>query len=113
MKRRAARLAAARQAAEAKRRAAARRRVRARQISATPASRSYPAGTAGADNSVSLVVLLGAAAALWAVLIVGLGAVSRSRMSDVIEEHHVHFALVGGMILLSVAILFALTLAAR
>jgi len=52
--------------------------------------------------------------ALGALLILGLGlvpstAVPRSRMSAILEEHHGHFTLLGGVALLGVAVYFALT----
>jgi hypothetical protein len=55
-------------------------------------------------------VLIAAVTMLWAVLVAGLGLVSRSRMSAVLEEHHVHFAVIGGMVLVSVAVFSALNL---
>lgn len=53
--------------------------------------------------------------ALGALLILGLGlvpstAVPRSRMSAVLEEHHGHFTLLGGVGLIGVAVFFALSL---
>ena len=55
-------------------------------------------------------MLIAAITMLWAVLVAGLGLVSRSRMSAVLEEHHVHFAFVGGMVLFSIAVFSALTI---
>jgi hypothetical protein len=109
--RRAARLATAEQRAEkARKRAAAQRLILARQVAA--ASQSRPA-----DRGHSIVPVL-ALTILGALLMLGLGfvpstAVPRSRVSAVLEEHHGHFTLVGGMILLGVAVFFALTLVTR
>ena len=100
--RRAARLAAATRVTKA--------REGAHQISATSASQTHPGVGTSDHNSVSLVVLIAAVTMLWAVLVTGLGLVSRSRMSAVLEEHHVHFAFVGGMVLFSVAVFSALTI---
>ena len=103
------RAAEARRVTRARERATARKLDRAQQISATFASQRHPGVRTSDHNSVSLVVLIAAVTMLWAVLVAGLGLVSRSRMSAVLEEHHVHFAFVGGMVLLSVAVFSALT----
>jgi hypothetical protein len=68
-------------------------------------------------GSPPLVPIL-ALTTLGALLILGLGlvpstAVPRSRMSPVLKELHGHFTLVGGMVLLSVAVFSALTLLAK
>jgi len=64
------------------------------------------------DNSLSPAVIA-AAAALLAVLLVGLGAVSRSLATGVFQEHHVSFTLVGSMVMVSAAIFFTLTFVAK
>ena len=112
-KRKAARLAAAkRRAAEAWQRAALERPAAARQVAA-----AWQAGSGGggfvATDSPNVRVL--ALTALGAFLILGLGlvpstGVPRSRISAALEEHRGHFTLVGGMVLLSVAVFSTLTL---
>ena len=112
-KRKAARLAAAkRRAAGARQRAAAERLGVARQVAAAWQSRSGGGGFEEADASNVRVLAL---TALGAVLILGLSLVPspdvpRSRISALLGEHRGHFALLGGMVLLSVAVFSALTL---
>jgi hypothetical protein len=113
-KRRAARLAAAkRRAAEAWQRAALERPAAARQVAAAWQAGSGGGGGFVATDSPNVRVL--ALTALGAFLILGLGlvpstGVPRSRISAALEEHRGHFTLVGGMVLLSVAVFSTLTL---
>jgi hypothetical protein len=80
----------------------------------TLATSAAPArGSSSGDSPPVLPIL--ALTTLGALLILGLGlvpstAVPRSRMSAVLEEHHGHFTLLGGVALLTVAIVFTLTL---
>lgn len=83
-----------------------------RQALAT--SVAAPARGSSSGGSPSIVPIL-ALTTLGALLILGLGlvpstAVPRSRLSAVLEEHHGHFTLLGGVALLTVAIVFTLTL---
>jgi len=113
--RRAAQLAATKQrAAKARKRAAAARLAAARQVAASVEHQPDRGGGSSLDQDAPIVPVL-AFTALGALLILGLGlvpstAVPRSRMSAVLEEHHGHFTLLGGMVLLSVAVFSALTL---
>jgi len=77
------------------------------------AASSEPEPSFGRSKSVPFVPVL-VFTAIGALLIFGLGfvpstAVPRSRMSAVLEEHHGHFTLLGGVVLLSVAVFCALT----
>jgi hypothetical protein len=111
----AARLEAAKQrAARARQRAAAARLAAARQVASSSEHQPDRSGGSSLDKDAPIVPVL-AFTALGALLILGLGlvpstAVPRSRMSAVLEEHHGHFTLLGGMVLLSVAVFSALTL---
>jgi hypothetical protein len=115
--RRAARLAAAkRRATKARLRAAAEQLATARRIAASSEPRPSQGGSS-LDKNVPIVPVL-AFTALGALLILGLGlvpstAVPRSRMSAVLEEHHGHFTLLGGVALIGVAVFFALSLLTR
>jgi hypothetical protein len=115
LKNRAARLAAAkRRAAKTRQRAAAARLAAARQVASSSEHQPDRSGGSSLDKDAPIVPVL-AFTALGALLILGLGlvpstAVPRSRMSAVLEEHHGHFTLLGGMVLLSVAVFSALTL---
>jgi hypothetical protein len=107
---RAARLAAEKRAERARLRAAA--SLLTRQTLAT--SVAAPARRSSSGGSPSVVPIL-ALTTLGSLLILGLGlvpstAVPRSRLSAVLEEHHGHFTLLGGVALLTVAIVFTLTL---
>jgi hypothetical protein len=112
--RRAARVAAAKQrAAKEQRRAAAQRLATARRIAASSEPRTSHGGSS-LNSDVPIVPVL-AFTALGALLILGLGlvpstAVPRSRMSAVLEEHHGHFTLLGGVALIGVAVFFTLSL---
>jgi hypothetical protein len=112
-KRRAARRAAAkRRAAGARQRSADERLAAARQVAAAWQSRSGGGGFEDRDASNVPVLAL---TALGAVLILSLSLVPspdvpRSRISALLLEHRGHFTLVGGMVLLSVAVFSALTL---
>jgi hypothetical protein len=111
----AARLAAAKQrAARTRERAAAARIAAARQVAGSSEHQRDRGGSSSLDKDAPIVPVL-AFTALGALLLLGLGlvpatAVPRSRMSAVLEEHHGHFTLLGGMVLLSVAVFSALTL---
>jgi hypothetical protein len=111
----AARLGAAKQrAARTRERAAAARLAAARQVASSSEHQPGRGGGSSLDKDAPIVPVL-AFTALGALLILGLGlvpstAVPRSRMSAVLEEHHGHFTLLGGMVLLSVAVFSALTL---
>ena len=111
----AARLAAAKQrAVRTRQRAAAARLAAARQVASSSEHQPTRSGGSSLDKDAPIVPVL-AFTALGALLILGLGlvpstAVPRSRMSAVLEEHHGHFTLLGGMVLLSVAVFSALTL---
>jgi type IV secretory pathway VirB10-like protein len=111
--RRAARLAAARRRAqEAWLGAAAERPASARQVATAWRSGSDDRGFVD-TNGPNVQIL--ALTALGAFLILSLGLVPsttapRSRISAALEEHRAHFALIGGMVLLSVAVFSALTL---
>jgi hypothetical protein len=114
-KRRAARLAAAKRRAPGARQRAAERLAAARQVAAAWQSRSGGGGFEDADAPNVRVLAL---VALGAVLILGLGLVPspdvpRSRISTLLEVHRGHFTLVGGMVLLSVAVFSALTLLSK
>jgi hypothetical protein len=115
LKNRAARLAAAkRRAAKTRQRADAARLAAARQVASSSEHQPDRSGGSSLDKDAPIVPVL-AFTALGALLILGLGlvpstAVPRSRMSAVLEEHHGHFTLLGGMVLLSVAVFSALTL---
>jgi hypothetical protein len=107
---RAARIAAEGRAERARQRAAA--SLLTRQTLAT--SVAAPARGSSSGESPPVLPIL-ALTTLGALLILGLGlvpstAVPRSRMSAVLEEHHGHFTLLGGVALLAVAIFFTLTL---
>lgn len=110
---RAERLAGAKQrAANARQRTAAQELATARRIAASEEPRPSQGGSSlGKDVAIVPVLAL---TALGALLILGLGlvpstAVPRSRMSAILEEHHGHFTLLGGVALLGVAVYFALT----
>jgi hypothetical protein len=114
-KHRAARLAAANRRAAGARKRAAERLAAARQVAAAWQSRSGGGGFEDADSPNVPVLAL---TALGAFLILGLGLVPspdvpRSRVSALFEVHRGHFALVGGMVLLSVAVFSALTLLSK
>jgi hypothetical protein len=105
---------AARLAEAARLRAAA--SLRSRQTLATSAGSSARGSSDG--DSGSVVPILALTALGYALLILGLGlvpstAVPRSRMFAVLGEHHGQFTLLGGTVLLVVAIFFALTLLAN
>jgi hypothetical protein len=107
---RAARVAAEKRAERARLRAAA--SLLTRQTLATSAAAPARGSSSGESPPVLPILAL---TTLGALLILGLGlvpstAVPRSRMSAVLEEHHGHFTLLGGVALLAVAIFFTLTL---
>jgi hypothetical protein len=112
------RAAAKRRVAQARKRAAAaaaaERLAEARRMASSSDPPSSHSSGASSDMNAPIVPVL-AFTALGALLILGLGlvpstAVPRSRMSAVLEEHHGHFTLLGGVVLLTVAVFSALTL---
>jgi hypothetical protein len=113
--RRAARLAAASVARQARGRTAT---SMARRTLATSATQADRGSRALPDHLVAVVVAMMVLSGLGALLILGLGfvpsaPVPRSRLSAVLEEHHSHLTLLGGIVLLSGAISLALTLLAK
>lgn len=95
----------------------ARLRAAASLLTRRTLASSAEAPARGSDKDLPVVPIL-ALTTLGALFILGLGlvpstAVPRSRMSAVLEEHHGHFTLVGGMVLLGAAIFLTLTLLAK
>ena len=89
-----------------------------RRTSATSATQADRGNGASTNELVAVVLMVMALSGLGALLILGLGfvpstPVPRSRLSAVLEEHHGHFTLLGGIVLLSGAISLALTLLAK
>jgi hypothetical protein len=90
-----------------KRAASARQRAAARLLTRQTLATSVAAPARGSSSVVPILALT----TLGALLILGLGLAppTGSRMSAVLEEHHVHLTLIGAF-LLSVAVSLALTL---
>jgi hypothetical protein len=81
------------------------------------ATSAAPTRGSSSGDSSSVVPIL-ALTTLGALLVLGLGlipaiAVPRSRLSAVLEEHHGHFTLLGGVVLYGVAVAFMLILLAK